>query len=112
PLLGTVPLGEPDLAARDDDRAAADLDTLDLGGGAGRTRVEPRGSPHLDALLDLDLLPGFDPTVTQEMHRERACGGAGRRILEHAARRREHPCLPAIAALRREAVNSAVHLEQ
>ena len=85
---------QAELATRDDDRAAADLDPLDRVPAAVRGREEPRGTPDLDSLLHLDLRAPVDEPVPAEMTRERAGRGTRRRILGDAVRRGEHPHLP------------------
>ena len=62
----------PELAARDDHRRAADPHALDPVGRALDVGVEPRRPPELDALHDLDLLAEPDPAVAGEVDGERA----------------------------------------
>src|SRR5207237_2734840 len=81
-------------AVGDRDRAAADLDPLDLVAGAVRTSVERRRTPDLGALRDLDLVAPGDPAVTRQMHRQRARSRTGGRVLRNPAEA-EHPRLPA-----------------
>src|SRR5688500_16002623 len=90
-------LRNPELAARDGHRGAADLDRLDRVGGAGCPRVERRGPADLRALLDLDLLAPRDEPVPSQVARERARGRSRRRVLADPVERREHPHLPARA---------------
>src|SRR5262249_22146196 len=81
---------EPELAARDDDRAAADLDALDRAGTAVGRRVQLRGPPQLDPLQDLDLRPPLDEPVPAEVAYERTRCRPRRRVLGDAAARSEH----------------------
>ena len=76
-----------ELAARDGDGRAADLDRLDRVAGARRPRVERRGPADLRALLDLDLLAPRDEPVPAEVARERARRRAGRGVLADAVER-------------------------
>ena len=92
---------EAELAAGDDDRGAADLDPLDLLGGAVDPGVERARAADLDALGDLDLLAEGDAAVPGEVDGERAGGRARGRILGHAVRRGEHARLPAAFPSRR-----------
>src|SRR5919204_3232429 len=92
----TCPL-EAELAARDDDRAAADLDLFDPVALACDAGVQGRRPLDLDALRNLDLVPEADPAVPDEMEREWACGRPRRRILGDAVDRGEHSRLPARA---------------
>src|SRR6266849_6426868 len=100
-----IRISETELAARDDDGRAADLDALDRLGGAVDACVE-RGRPaNLGALRDLDLVAESDAAVPGEVKRERARGRAGRRVFGDPERRAEHPRLPT-RALVRKAVDS------
>src|SRR5713226_3058211 len=92
-------ISETELAARDDDGRAADLNALDRLRGALDSCVERRGAADLRALRDLDLVPERDAAVAREMQRERAGGRSGRGILRHAEPRPEHARLPAQAVL-------------
>src|ERR1035437_6851178 len=74
-----------ELAARDDDGAASDLDALDRVRRAVDACVERRGAADLRTLRDLDLVTERDAPVSREEQRERPRGGAGRRILRHTA---------------------------
>ena len=67
----TDALSEAELAARDDDRRAADLDALDSVRRAVDARVQLRRPADLGALLDLDLVAERDPPVAREVERER-----------------------------------------
>ena len=68
---------EPELAARDGDGLAADLDAVDQPATALGARVERRGPPDRGALRDRDLVAPGDPAVAREVARERA-GGSSR----------------------------------
>src|SRR6185295_849751 len=83
-----------ELAARDDDRGAADLDALDLLRCAVHPDEELGRTADLRALRHLDFYAGLDATVPHEVDAERSARRPGRGILVDAARRREHPCLP------------------
>ena len=77
---------EAELAARDDDRAAAAVHALDLAARALGAGEERRRTPDLDALRDLDPLAPLDEPVPAEVARDRPGGRAGRGILADAAR--------------------------
>src|SRR5450759_3680306 len=94
PVMAIRMLLDAELAARDDDSAAADLDALDRVRRAVDACVERREAADLRALGDLYLVAERDASVSREVQRERPCGGAGRRILGHAEPRSEHPRLP------------------
>ena len=88
---------EAELAARDDDRGAADEHALDPLGAALGPRVERRGPADLGALRDLDLLAERDPAVAGEVDRR-----AGRRpIRSPGPRRRRAPARTCASSSRR-----------
>ena len=91
---------KPELAARDDDRRAADLDSPPASGRPRRASTAAR-SPRPG---DLDLVAEPDPSVPGEVERERPRGRAGRRILGDPVRRDEDARLPALAVAREAAV--------
>src|SRR5258708_36013069 len=73
---------------------AADEHALDLVRRTIGTRVQPRGPADLLALPDLDHLAETGPSVPGQVHRERACRRARRRVFWHPEIRREHTRLP------------------
>ena len=83
----------------------ADLDALDLVGGAGRSRVEPRGALSSTPCSISISSPGRDPAVTEQVHGERARRRAGGRILG-ARRCPARTCATSSAPSRREAVDA------
>src|SRR6266496_2527742 len=86
--------GKLELAAREDDRAAADLDALDLVRRALGLRVKRRRAVDLGALRDLDLVAPADLAMTRQVHRQRPGSRAGSRVLRDPAEA-EHSRLPA-----------------
>src|SRR5213593_1637284 len=96
---------EAELAPRDDDGRAADLDAVDAVALADHARVQRRRPADLRALRDLDLVAEADSPVAREMDGERPGGGARRGILRYAVRGSEHARLPARAG-DREAVDA------
>src|SRR6185437_6653340 len=97
---------EAELAARDEDGRAPDLDAIDTLAFALDGRIERRRPLDLGALADLDLLAEGDAPVPGEVDRERPGGRSRRGVLVHAVVRREHPRLPAVAVDVREAVDA------
>src|SRR5205085_12548921 len=85
---------EPELAARDNDCGAADLDLRRRRVTALDAGIELRRTPNLLALANLDLLAPLQPSMPNEMQRERSRRGARRGVFRDAAVRREHARLP------------------
>src|SRR5581483_10742844 len=78
---GTDDLAEPVAAFGDDHGAATHDHALDAVRSPLDPRAQERRAPHLDALMNLDLLAPFDQRVPGQVQRQRPGCGAGGGVL-------------------------------
>src|SRR5437763_15080089 len=92
--------GKPQLASRHEHGRTGDGHGVDLLLTAERSRAQHRRAADLPSLKDLDLLPEYHTAVAAQMQGQWTRRRSRRRVLRHAAERREHAILSTPAGWR------------